>query len=80
MGAGLVLPVLLLVAYWYLTACLYEEPKVPQLVTPALADWLDLRMLVVFAIIVLLFEANAYSLHQFYKDRPQQSFPLRTRR
>jgi hypothetical protein len=71
---GLVLPVLLLIAYWYLTACLYDEPKVPKLVTPAMADRLDLTMLIGFGVIVLLFEANAYSLHQFYKDRLSKAF------
>jgi hypothetical protein len=73
-GAGLVLPVVLLVAYWYLTACLYAESNVPQLGTPVVARWLDLRMLITFIVIVLLFEANAYSLHQFYKDRLGKAF------
>jgi hypothetical protein len=73
-AAGLVLPVLLLAAYWYLTACLYDAVKVPQLVTPAAAKWLDVEMLLAFVVIVLLFEANAYSLHQFYKDRLSKAF------
>ncbi|MGC1446289.1 MAG: patatin-like phospholipase family protein [Xanthobacteraceae bacterium] len=72
--AGLVLPMVLIAAYWYLTACLYDEVKVPQFVTPATAKWLDERMLVAFGVIVFLFEANAYSLHQFYKDRLSKAF------
>jgi hypothetical protein len=76
-GAGLVLPVVLLVAYWYLTACLYAESKVPQLVTPAATGWLDVGMLIGLGAIVLLFEANAYSLHQFYKDRLSKAFLFR---
>jgi hypothetical protein len=73
-GAGLVLPVLLLIAYWYLTACLYAEPKLPELVTPDTAYRLDLWTLLLFGLIVFLFEANAYSLHQFYKDRLSKAF------
>jgi hypothetical protein len=72
--AGLVLPAVLLVAYWYLTACLYTEVSVPQFVDPATAQWLDVRMLLGFGAIVLLLEANAYSLHQFYKDRLSKAF------
>jgi hypothetical protein len=74
-AAGLVLPVLLLAAYWYLTACLYTEAKVPQLAhDAATAHWLEVRMLIVFGVIVWLLEANAYSLHQFYKDRLSKAF------
>jgi predicted acylesterase/phospholipase RssA len=73
-AAGLVLPIVMLVAYWYLTACLYKESGVPQLVDPATTPWLDQRLLLVFIPIVWLFEANAYSLHQFYKDRLSKAF------
>jgi hypothetical protein len=73
-AAGLVLPVLLLAAYWYLTACLYTEVKVPQFVDPATAQSLDAKMLLGFGLIVLLLENNAYSLHQFYKDRLSKAF------
>lgn len=73
-AAGLVLPVMLFGAYWYLTACLYDEVKVPQFVTAEQAVRLDAIMLVVFGAIVFSFEANAYSLHQFYKDRLSKAF------
>jgi hypothetical protein len=73
-AAGLVIPVAALVAYWYLTACLYKETEIPQLVDPATTLRLDQGMLIGFAAIVFLFEANAYSLHQFYKDRLSKAF------
>jgi len=73
-AAGLVLPLTALAAYWYLTACLYKESGVPQLVDPSTARWLDIVLLFFFVPIIWLFEANAYSLHQFYKDRLSKAF------
>jgi hypothetical protein len=73
-AGGLVLPVVVLAAYWYLTACLYKESGVPQLVGAGAAFWLDVGMLVLLIGILPLFQANAYSLHQFYKDRLSKAF------
>jgi hypothetical protein len=73
-SAGLVLPVILLAAYWYLTACLYAESGVPQLVNPAYTLRLDFGLLLILGFVALFYDANAYSLHQFYKDRLSKAF------
>lgn len=80
-AGGLVLPFIMLIAYWYLTACLYPGDKVPLFFGDAASTLrLDEHMFVAFAAIVLLFEANAYSLHQSYKDRLGKAFLFDPRR
>jgi hypothetical protein len=74
LAAGLVLPVILLATYWYLTACFYPESDVPQLVHPAEVFNFDLLAFVILGIIAFSYQANAYSLHQFYKDRLSKAF------
>ena len=80
-AASLVLPLVLLIAYLHLAAWLVQVGHVPNPFPIKTASFGDLAArptfcwtLVVLIPIVLIFEANSYSLHQFYKDRLSKAF------
>jgi hypothetical protein len=78
-AAALVLPIMLIVVYLHMTGWLL--PNIPSpfpidlgILGTFTARELFCRLLIIFVPIVLLFQANAYSLHQFYKDRLSTAF------
>jgi hypothetical protein len=72
--AGLVLPFVLLVIYWHFAAWLIDGGNVWRPLTVHAVRWLSFWTLIVLGWIMWSFEANAYSLHQFYKDRLSKAF------
>lgn len=72
-AAGMVLPLVLLAVYWYLTALLYGD-KVPPLFGFSVTAQDYLYVFAATLILGLVFNGNAYSLHQFYKDRLTRAF------
>jgi hypothetical protein len=72
-AAGLILPAFLVAIYWLLSAFLIGGNWLAP-PNPATARWLAFALFVVLAIIMWIFKANAYSLHQFYKDRLAKAF------
>jgi hypothetical protein len=74
--AGLVLPLVLLALYWIISALfINDSPLPPHDVKTARA--LGFAVLLVLTAIMWAFEANSYSLHQFYKDRLGKAFLFR---
>ena len=76
-GAGLVLPLALFAIYWLLSVFLIGIGDGPVQPTSAEAArlWKQLAIaLPIMAVIMWALEANAYSLHQFYKDRLSKAF------
>ena len=73
-AAGLVLPLILLVAYWHLTAWLYAEGGVQPSLRLQVLPYAYGVALLISAFVASLIRANAYSLHQFYKDRLSRAF------
>jgi Patatin-like phospholipase len=76
-AAGLVLPFVLFVFYWLLAAWLIEGGPVPKPIDVADARFYGAFLLLILIGIMWAFEANAYSLHQFYKDRLSKAFLFR---
>ena len=72
--AGLVLPLVLLVIYWHLSAWLIDGGSVPKPFSVSTAREFGFLVLIASMVIMWSFEANAYSLHQFYKDRLSKAF------
>lgn len=75
-AAGMILPLALLALFWYLTAWLYDN-QVPKLFD---LDVTYREYAVFFGVTLglgLIFTGNAYSLHQFYKDRLTRAFLFR---
>jgi hypothetical protein len=73
-AACLVLPFALFVIYWHLSAWLIDDGPVWKPFTADTARWFGICLLIALTLIMWAFEANAYSLHQFYKDRLSKAF------
>jgi len=72
-ATGLVLPLFLVAIYWLLAGCLIGDSPL-ELKDPASVRRFALLSLIVLGGIMWMFQANAYSLHQFYKDRLGKAF------
>jgi len=72
--AGLVLPLVLLVVYWHVAAWLIGGNAVPRPSDETTTRLIGGILLLVTFVIAWHFQANAYSLHQFYKDRLSKAF------
>jgi hypothetical protein len=73
-AAGLVLPLALLVLYWHLSAWIIIGGNVRRPSDALTMMGLYWLLLVLFIPIIFIFKANAYSLHQLYKDRLGKAF------
>lgn len=76
-ATGLVLPFLLLLFYWHLSAWVIVGGSVTKPFNEATMRSLYWLLLFSGVPIVFLFKANAYSLHQLYKDRLGKAFLFR---
>lgn len=74
MAAGLVLPFALFVVYWFLTVWLYPNSPIASQIDAPMPHWIYVAGFAVATVLTLVFSANAYSLHQFYKDRLTRAF------
>jgi hypothetical protein len=73
-AASLVMPIALFAVYWHLSAWLIGDNKVPTPFDEATMRTLLAILLIPFIPMTMRFDANAYSLHQFYKDRLSKAF------
>jgi Patatin-like phospholipase len=73
-SAGLVLPLFLFAVYWFLTAWLYAGSSLSMAIGASFPHWLCATAIAATGLLTLTFTANAYSLHQFYKDRLTRAF------
>jgi hypothetical protein len=78
-SAGLVLPLMLLALYWIISAVLIDGSPLAGPYNIGIARTFSLALFLVLTVIMWTFEANAYSLHQFYKDRLGKAFLFRPR-
>lgn len=76
-ASGLVLPLVVLLIYWQIAAWLIEQSPIPGLLSVADARFYGPILLGLLIPVMWAFEANAYSLHQFYKDRLSKAFLFR---
>jgi hypothetical protein len=71
---GLILPLFLVAIYWLLASWLIDGRPHVSKDAAASVRWFASWSLLVLVCIMWRFQANAYSLHQFYKDRLGKAF------